>query len=236
MAFRRASGFAAPESQPARAAATSVETSRPDGARQSFAMVERGGYLEIREEIPEPHDFAATLRVGAAAEAHRSPSPSMNTPPARAHRDNNMRAAVIHVMADAAVSVLVIVGLLLARAVRLAVDGPARRPRRRGRDRELVLRPDPRHRRDAARHEPRSPAHGALRRAIERDGDRVADLHLWRLGPGHLGAILSIETESEREADHYREAAMAVGRFSHLTIEIARRPRPADRQSRRFVA
>ena len=32
-----------------------------------------------------------------------------------AHRDNNMRAAVIHVMADAAVSVLVITGLLLAR-------------------------------------------------------------------------------------------------------------------------
>ena len=33
-----------------------------------------------------------------------------------AHRDNNMRAAVIHVAADAAVSILVIVGLLLARA------------------------------------------------------------------------------------------------------------------------
>lgn len=33
-----------------------------------------------------------------------------------AARDNNMRAAVIHVMADAAVSVLVIVGLVLARA------------------------------------------------------------------------------------------------------------------------
>ncbi|MFX9123688.1 cation transporter, partial [Acinetobacter baumannii] len=32
------------------------------------------------------------------------------------HRDNNMRAAVVHVMADAAVSVLVIAGLLLARA------------------------------------------------------------------------------------------------------------------------
>ena len=32
------------------------------------------------------------------------------------HRDNNMRAAVVHVMADAAVSVLVIVGLVLARA------------------------------------------------------------------------------------------------------------------------
>ena len=33
----------------------------------------------------------------------------------RRDRDNNMRAAVIHVMADAAVSVLVITGLLLAR-------------------------------------------------------------------------------------------------------------------------
>ena len=33
-----------------------------------------------------------------------------------AHRDNNIRAAVIHVLADAATSVFVIVGLLLARA------------------------------------------------------------------------------------------------------------------------
>ena len=33
-----------------------------------------------------------------------------------AHRDNNMRAAVIHVLADAVVSVLVIAGLLLGRA------------------------------------------------------------------------------------------------------------------------
>ena len=40
----------------------------------------------------------------------------MSTRKARRARDNNMRAAVIHVMADAAVSVLVIVGLLLARA------------------------------------------------------------------------------------------------------------------------
>ena len=31
------------------------------------------------------------------------------------HGDNNMRAALVHVAADAAVSVLVIVGLLLAR-------------------------------------------------------------------------------------------------------------------------
>jgi cation diffusion facilitator family transporter len=40
----------------------------------------------------------------------------MNTRTRSAHRDNNMRAAVIHVIADAGVSVLVIVGLLLAHA------------------------------------------------------------------------------------------------------------------------
>ena len=33
-----------------------------------------------------------------------------------------------------------------------------------------------------------------LRQAIESDGDQLADLHLWRLGPGHLGAIVSIVT------------------------------------------
>jgi Co/Zn/Cd efflux system component len=64
----------------------------------------------------------------------------------------------------------------------------------------------------------------ALRRQIERDGDALADLHLWRLGPGHLGAILSVETDSERGIEFYRAAAARVARFSHLTIEIARRP------------
>ena len=37
-----------------------------------------------------------------------------------------------------------------------------------------------------------------LRHAIEGEGDRIADLHLWRLGPGHLGAIVSVVTPSGR--------------------------------------
>ena len=28
-----------------------------------------------------------------------------------------------------------------------------------------------------------------LRQAVESEGDQLADLHLWRLGPGHIGAI-----------------------------------------------
>ncbi|MGD1038110.1 MAG: CDF family Co(II)/Ni(II) efflux transporter DmeF [Roseiarcus sp.] len=152
------------------------------------------------------------------------------------YRDNNMRAAILHVTADAAVSIFVIVGLLLARGFGWLWMDPVAGLAGAGviaswsagliRDTGAVLldmNPD----RQLAE---------ALRRAIERDGDRLVDLHLWRLGPGHLGAILSIETTSEREASHYRETAMAVRRFSHLTIEIARRPRSAERAPRRLVA
>ena len=46
------------ESGPAlMAQAASVETIRPDGARQLFTFVDRGDYLESVEEIPEPHAF-----------------------------------------------------------------------------------------------------------------------------------------------------------------------------------
>ena len=96
------------------APAASVETVRPDGARQLFAMLDQGDYLESVEEIPEPHAFTAHVHIGAQT------IPSIFEEHEHAHgaaaRDNNMRAAVIHVIADAAVSVLVIAGLLLARA------------------------------------------------------------------------------------------------------------------------
>jgi hypothetical protein len=52
---------------------------------------------------------------------------------------------------------------------------------------------------------------GKLRQAIETEGDQIADLHLWRLGPGHLGAIVSVATAQGREADYYRSR---LGRFA----------------------
>ncbi|WP_296381488.1 CDF family Co(II)/Ni(II) efflux transporter DmeF [Reyranella sp.] len=94
------------------AQATSIETVRPDGERRLFTMQQQDGYLESVEEIPEPHAFTACLRIG------RRDYPVIFEEHAHgaAHRDNNMRAAIIHVIADAAVSVLVIAGLLLARS------------------------------------------------------------------------------------------------------------------------
>lgn len=54
-----------------RAAAATVETLRPDGARQVFAFVARDGYLESRDEIPEPHAFTATLELSHGDHGHR---------------------------------------------------------------------------------------------------------------------------------------------------------------------
>jgi Co/Zn/Cd efflux system component len=62
----------------------------------------------------------------------------------------------------------------------------------------------------------------AMRRAIEGEGDRIADLHLWRLGPGRLGAIVSVATASARSEALYREKFARFRSLSHLTIEVTR--------------
>lgn len=59
------------ESGPAWAAAdVTVETERPDGQRQLFRFVDRGDHLESVEEIPEPHQFMARLRLAHGQHAH----------------------------------------------------------------------------------------------------------------------------------------------------------------------
>jgi cation diffusion facilitator family transporter len=199
-----------------------VETVRPDWARQVFIMRDKRGYLESVAEIPEPHTFTAIVKIGqdtypVAFEEHEHAQCS-------AARDNNMRAAVIHVVADAAVSVLVIVGLLLARAFGWLWMDPlagiigacviASWSYGLIRDTGAILldmNPD------------RSMA-AKLRQAVEGEGDRLADLHLWRLGPGHLGAIVSIVTAQPREANYYKSRLARFPSLSHLTIEVTHTP------------
>ncbi|THD61641.1 MAG: cation transporter [Phenylobacterium sp.] len=137
------------------------------------------------------------------------------------HRDNNMRAAVVHVMADAAVSVLVIAGLVLAKlfgwlwmdplagivgavviaswSVSLIRDTGAIL---------LDMNPD-------------RTLGQRMREAIEAGGDRVADLHLWRLGPGHLGAIVSVVSDEPRPCAYYRDRLTGFDALSHLTVEVS---------------
>jgi Co/Zn/Cd efflux system component len=59
-----------------------------------------------------------------------------------------------------------------------------------------------------------------MRAVIETDGDRITDLHLWRLGPGHLGAILSIATQKQRGPEYYQSLLDGFRALSHVTVQV----------------
>jgi len=200
------------------AGAVSIETVRADGARHAFLMVDRGAYLESADEVPEPHRFTACLKIGR--EDHIVVFEEDDDHGHAHHRDNNMRAAVVHVLADAAVSVLVITGLVLARLFGWLWMDPlaglvgalviASWSYGLIRDTGAILldmNPDRR-------------LADVIRRTVELQGDKVCDLHLWRLGPGHLGAIVGVKTDSGRGADFYRSRLKHLPSISHLTVEV----------------
>jgi len=200
-----------------------LETIRPDGARQNFRFVTRGGYLESVEEIPEPHAFTARLDLTHSGHVHSHEvtfEEHAHGNDGVAHRDNNMRAAFVHVIADAAVSVLAILGLLAGKFLGWTIMDPimgivgmlviANWSAGLIRDTGATLldkMPDP------AMEE-------KIRAEIEVDGDRLNDLHLWRLGPGHLGAIVSVATTKGRGLDYYRTRLARFPTLSHVTVEI----------------
>jgi nickel/cobalt exporter len=53
-----------------RAADVTVTTERPDGTVQTFSFVERDGFMESVDEIPEPHEFMARLSLGHGGHSH----------------------------------------------------------------------------------------------------------------------------------------------------------------------
>jgi cation diffusion facilitator family transporter len=61
-------------------------------------------------------------------------------------------------------------------------------------------------------------------RSLEVGGDRVGDLHLWRLGPGHAGMIASVISHHPQDPEVYKQRLSAIGGLSHITIEVHRCP------------
>lgn len=47
-----------------------IETERADGSIHSFTFVQRDGFLEAEQEIPEPHEFVARLSLGHGHHSH----------------------------------------------------------------------------------------------------------------------------------------------------------------------
>jgi cation diffusion facilitator family transporter len=201
------------------AEAMSVTTERPDGTRQVFAFTQKLGYAESTRQIPEPHGFKVVLAIpegqyGAEFKEHD-----------HGHdvdaRDHNMRAAYIHVMADAAVSILAIMGLVLAKTFGWTWMDPlagligalviANWSYGLVRDTGAIL-------------VDISPGEGMankVRTAVESAGDSLVDLHVWRLGPGHFGAVISVVSEvAQRGPGFYHALLRRFEGLSHITVEV----------------
>jgi cation diffusion facilitator family transporter len=137
--------------------------------------------------------------------------------------DNNMRAAYVHVLADAATSLLAIAALACGYYFGLGILDPVAAlvgafvigswAYGLIRDSAMVLL-------DADADPQLS---DAIKSTIERDlGARVADLHLWRLGPGHHGLIVSLVSPDPTTAEQIKASLRQhYPDLSHVTIEVA---------------
>jgi cation diffusion facilitator family transporter len=145
-----------------------------------------------------------------------------HVPHAHGHRDHNLRAAYLHVLADAMTSVLAIVALLAGRTLGWSWMDPvmgivgsvviARWSHGLLRDTSAVLL-------DA---ETSVARRAEIRGALEQGGDRVADLHVWRVGPRHLGAIVSVVSAAPRPPAAYKQRLEEFPDLVHVTVEVHR--------------
>jgi cation diffusion facilitator family transporter len=137
-------------------------------------------------------------------------------------RDLNLRAAYVHVLADAAVSILAVVGLVIAREVGwlwidavMGIIGAAVISNwalgliRDASSVLLDIRPDA----ELAR---------SVRECLERGSDRVADLHLWRVGPGHNAVVATIVSHEPQAPNFYKGRLANFPGLNHVTIEVER--------------
>jgi cation diffusion facilitator family transporter len=142
------------------------------------------------------------------------------------HHDNNLRAAYVHVLADAATSILAIAGLVVAMSAQWVWADPAV-----GFIGSIVI---------------ASWAYGLIRSSgavlldvsadknletvirdrLETKGDRVTDLHVWQVGPGHRAAVISVVSDQPLAPADYKDRLGGLRGLSHVTIEVETCPNP----------
>jgi cation diffusion facilitator family transporter len=145
-----------------------------------------------------------------------------------AHQDTNYRAAYVHVVADALTSVLTIAGLSVAWAFDLDFIDPvvglfgmivilswAVALIRSAGSILLDTVPDP-------------ALAQRIRERIETGGDRLADLQLWQVGPGHAAVIMSVVSDAPQEPFAYKQRLADLVGLSHVTVEVNHCPHAAE--------
>ncbi|MBB2714021.1 UNVERIFIED_ORG: cation diffusion facilitator family transporter [Rhizobium etli] len=137
--------------------------------------------------------------------------------------DNNIRAAYLHVVADALTSVLAIAALTLGSLYGWLWLDPIM-----GIVGGLVIanwswslmKSSGGILLDVVPHGETLPVD--IREAIETEEDRITDLHVWQVGPGHHAAIVAILTPEPRDPAFYKARLSALSELSHVTVEVTR--------------
>ncbi|WFR94747.1 CDF family Co(II)/Ni(II) efflux transporter DmeF [Rhizobium tumorigenes] len=139
-------------------------------------------------------------------------------------KDQNLRAAYVHVLADALTSVLAIGALVLGSIYGWLWLDPAI-----GivggiviaRWSWVLVRDSGRVLLDYQTDDEDLPEE--IKDIMTREGVEILDLHVWQLGPGHHGAIVSIVADNPHAPSYYREKLAAIDDLSHVTVEVEAR-------------
>jgi len=138
-----------------------------------------------------------------------------------AHSDHNLRAAYLHVLADAMTSIFAILALFSGKYLGLVwmdplmgLVGAA-----------LVGQWSIGLMRDTSQVLLDQQAPGEMQAAItasieSRDDNRVCDLHIWAIGPGIFAAAISIVTSSPKTPDEYKKLLPDHLGLVHATVEV----------------
>ena len=137
------------------------------------------------------------------------------------HHDHNLRAAYLHVLADALTSLLAIIALVSGKYFGwdwldpimgivgaviitrwsyglLKQTGP------------ILL--------DGSIEETYQ---AAVKETIEKDSDnQISDIHIWKVGANHYAAIISLVTHFPKSTEYYKALLNDFHKLSHITIEV----------------
>jgi len=138
------------------------------------------------------------------------------------HGDLNLAAAHLHLTADALVSVLAIAGLLAGQRLGWAWADPAAGVVGAALVAHfawtLLARAGP----SLLDVNPSPELAAEIRARLEGAGERVVDLHLWRLGPGHHAAVAVIAADEPQAPQAYHARLSGLEGLSHVTLEVRR--------------
>lgn len=137
------------------------------------------------------------------------------------HHDHNLRAAYMHVMADALTSILAIVALLAGKYYGWnwldAVMGFVGAGVILGWAWGLIKETSP------VLLDQAIDEHylQAIQDTLEEDGEcRVNDIHIWRISPAHHAAIIGVVTRFPKSPNHYKRLLADFVHLDHVTVEV----------------